>query len=190
VREFRAEVERRTFYALIAPARARNPGFTFRVPKSFEGPLWTLVTQRPAHLVPPGQADWRAFLLASADAMLAALATDCPRLAECTWGRANTTHIQHPLSKAVPRLGALLDMQSEPLPGDEDMPRVQGVAVGASERFAVSPGREAEGYFDMPGGQSGHPLSPFYRAGHAAWAHVEPAPFLPGPAAHVLTLSP
>ena len=190
VREFRAEVERRTFYALIAPARARNPGFAFRVPKSFEGPLWTLVTQQPAHLVPPGQPDWRAFLLASADAMLAALVTDCPRLIECTWGRANTTHIQHPLSKAVPRLGPLLDMQSEPLPGDEDMPRVQGVAVGASERFAVSPGREAEGYFDMPGGQSGHPLSPFYRAGHAAWAHVEPAPFLPGPAAHVLTLAP
>ena len=190
VREFRAEVERRTFYALVAPARARNPGFQFRVPNSFEGPLWALVTQQPAHLVPPRQPDWRGFLLAATDAMLAAIAQDCPRLAECTWGRANTTHIQHPLSKAVPRLGPLLDMDSEPLPGDEDMPRVQGVAVGPSERFAVSPGREAEGYFDMPGGQSGHPLSPFYRAGHSAWVHVEPAPFLPGPAAHTLTLTP
>ena len=34
----------------------------------------------------------------------------------------------------------------------------------------MSPGREAEGYLQLPGGQSGHPLSPFYRAGHAAWA--------------------
>ena len=190
VREFRAEVERRTFYALIAPARARNPGFAFRVPKSFEGPLWTLVTQQPAHLVPPGYPDWHAFLLAATDAMLAALADECPRLTECTWGRANTTHIQHALSKALPRLGPLLDMPSEPLPGDEDMPRVQGVAVGPSERFAVAPGRESEGYFDMPGGQSGHPLSPFYRAGNDAWARVEATPFLPGPAAHVLTLTP
>ena len=190
VREFRTEVERRTFFALIAPARARNSGFAFRVPKSFEGPLWTLVSEQPAHLVPPGQPDWHAFLLSAADSMLAGLASDCPRLVECSWGRANTTRIQHPLSRAVPRLGPLLDMPSEPLPGDEDMPRVQGVAVGPSERFAVSPGREAEGYFDMPGGQSGHPLSPFYRAGHSAWARVEPTPFLPGPAAHLLTLSP
>jgi penicillin amidase len=43
----------------------------------------------------------------------------------------------------------------------------------------VSPGREAAGYLHMPGGQSGHPLSPFYRAGHDAWVRGEPTPFLP-----------
>jgi penicillin amidase len=42
----------------------------------------------------------------------------------------------------------------------------------------------------MPGGQSGHPLSPFYRAGHAAWVRGEPTPFLPGEPAHVLRLVP
>ena len=42
----------------------------------------------------------------------------------------------------------------------------------------------------MPGGQSGHPLSPFYRAGHAAWARGEATPFLPGEPAHVLRLVP
>ena len=70
------------------------------------------------------------------------------------------------------------------------MPRVQSPGFGASERFAVSPGREEQGYFHMPGGQCGHPLSPFYRAGHEAWAAGEPTPFLPGPAAHRLTLRP
>ncbi len=70
------------------------------------------------------------------------------------------------------------------------MPRVQSPGFGASERFGVSPGREADGYFHMPGGPSGHPLSPFYRAGHADWAAGRPAPFLPGPAAHVLRLLP
>ena len=65
---------------------------------------------------------------------------------------------------------AFLDMPAEPLPGDWSMPRVQSPDFGASERFGVSPGREAEGYLHMPGGQSGHPLSPFYRAGHADWA--------------------
>jgi len=70
------------------------------------------------------------------------------------------------------------------------MPRVQGADFGASERFAVSPGREHEGYFHMPGGQSGHPLSPHYRDGHSAWARGERTPFLPGPAQHRLTLRP
>jgi penicillin G amidase len=191
VRAFRAEVERRVFFALIAPARAKNPGFRFVVPPSFEGPLWMLLEQRPAHLLPPGHKDWPAFLLAAADAALAGLEPDCPKLADCTWGRANLTRIRHPLSPALAALGPLLDMPAEMLPGDEDMPRVQGQAFGASERFAVSPGHEAEAYFEMPGGQSGHPLSTYYRAGHERWARGEPpAPFLPGAAVHTLTLVP
>jgi penicillin amidase len=70
------------------------------------------------------------------------------------------------------------------------MPRVQSPTAGASERFVVSPGHETEGIFEMPGGESGHPLSPFYRAGHDAWVKGDPTPFLPGPAAHTLTLTP
>ena len=49
------------------------------------------------------------------------------------------------------------------------MPRVQSPTSGASERFAVSPGREESGYLHMPGGQSGHPLSPHYDDGHQDW---------------------
>jgi penicillin G amidase len=191
VRAFRGEVERRVFFALIAPARAKNPGFRFDVPPSFEGPLWMLLERRPAHLLPPGHKDWREFLLSATDATLAGLEAGCPKLADCTWGRANRTRFRHPLSPSLAALGPLLDMPEEMLPGDEDMPRVQGQTFGASERFAVSPGLEAEGYFEMPGGQSGHPLSPYYRAGHERWARGEPAaPFLPGAAVHVLTLAP
>jgi penicillin amidase len=84
----------------------------------------------------------------------------------------------------------LLDIPSEELPGDEDMPRVQGTAFGASERFGVSPGHESEAYFEMPGGQSGHPLSLYFRGGHERWAHGGWAPFLPGHAEHTLTLAP
>jgi len=42
----------------------------------------------------------------------------------------------------------------------------------------------------MPGGQSGHPLSPFYRLGYRGWVEGEPTPFLPGPAKHLLALAP
>ena len=71
------------------------------------------------------------------------------------------------------------------------MPRVQAPEHGASERFVVSPGREESGIFHMPGGQSGHPLSPHYRDGHQAWEAGRPTPFLPGPTAVArLTLRP
>jgi len=190
VRGFRSEVERRVFDALVAPAAARSSGFHFRVPSSFEGPLWLLVTTRPAHLLPPGYTDWEAFLLSAVDAEIAALDTECPVFNSCTWGKVNQVRIRHPLSPALPLLSRLLDIPTEMLPGDEDMPRPQGPAFGASERFAVSPGREAEAYLELPTGQSGHPLSPYFRVGHEAWARGEMAPFLPGATEHRLLLEP
>jgi penicillin amidase len=111
-------------------------------------------------------------------------------LAQHTWGERNTAAIRHLLSGSIPGLGKALDMPKDQLPGDSNMPRFQAPSAGASERMAVSPGREGEGFFHMPCGQSGHPLSPFYRAGHEAWVRGEPAPFLPGPSVHTLTLVP
>jgi penicillin amidase len=99
--------------------------------------------------------------------------------------------MQHPFGRFLPGLLARrLNMPAVPLPGDADMPRVHNMGFGQSERMIVSPGREAEGIMQMPGGQSGHPFSPFYRAGHDAWVKAEPTPFLPGPAVHTLTLKP
>ena len=81
-------------------------------------------------------------------------------------------------------------MPADPLPGDGNMPRVQAPAFGASQRMVVAPGHEADGIVQMPGGQSGHPLSPFWGAGHAAWVRGDAAPFLPGDRQHRLLLQP
>jgi penicillin amidase len=161
------------------------------VPRQFEEAAWRLIQERPAHLLDPRFRDWDEFLLSAVDEAIADIAQDCGEpLAGCSWGERNLTKIQHPLSRAVPRLARWLDMPSAPMGGDNDMPHVHVSGFGASERFAVSPGREQEAYFHMPGGQSGHPLSPFYRAGHEAWVRGEPTPFLPGPAQHTLRLAP
>ena len=56
--------------------------------------------------------------------------------------------------------------------------------------MVVSPGHEADGIIHMPGGQSGHPLSPFWGAGHAAWVQGQPTPFLPGATHDTLELTP
>ena len=101
----------------------------------------------------------------------------------------NTVLMRHPISLVVPQLGRWLDIPPEPLPGAGQMPRVQSITFGASMRMVVSPGRESEGYFHMPGGQSGHPRSPHYTAGHEAWSRGTPTPFLPGPPTQTLTLT-
>ena len=187
---FRQQVETRAFYMLVAPARRVAPAFELVIPDSFEGPLWRLIEQRPANLLAPDYPSWDGFLNA---ALLASerLPPSCSDLESCTWGTVNAVHIAHPLSAALPLLSRFLDMPIESLPGGRrDMPRIQGPTYGASERFSVAPGHENEGYFEMPGGQSGHPLSPFYRAGFRDWAEGRATPLLPGPTAHRLLLHP
>jgi penicillin G amidase len=164
----------------------------YEPPAQFEDPLWRLVSSRTDNLnwLSSRYPDWRALLLEQVDVTIAQLLESCADLAHCTWGRHNTVRIRHPLSAALPWAASFLDMPTVELPGDHDMPRVQDGAFGASERFAVSPGHEAEGYFELPGGQSAHPLSPYYRAGFMAWAQGQALPFLPGPNQHTLTLLP
>jgi len=190
VREFERVVTATAFDMLTVEARARWPGFRWRAPARFTDVAWRLTQERPEHLLDPRYAGWDAWLAAAADAAVRDAGDGCGAVRSCTWGRANTVRMRHPLSAAVPLLATLLDMPATEVPGDWSVPRVQAPRFGASERFAVEPGREADGYFHMPGGQSGHPLSPWYRAGHDAWVRGDPTPFLPGPAEHVLVLSP
>jgi penicillin amidase len=187
VREFRGEVLDSLWNALVAGLL--GPDADLRRPAAFEGAGWRLANERPTMIAPPG-GDWRAFLLARLDAATQTLIKECGTLASCTFGERKPVAIRHPLSRAVPFLARWLDMPVRELAGDHHMPRVQDGAFGASERFAVSPGREDQGYLELPGGISGHPMSPFYRSGFDDWADGKPTPFLPGIAAHKLMLKP
>jgi penicillin amidase len=190
VRAIRVEVRKSVFESLTAAARLKHPQTKFAPSSQFEGPLWQVVTQRPAHLLDPRYTSWEAELLAAADAALESLGKKCAHLSACTWGEENTLSMRHPLSAALPFAAHWLDMPAVHMPGDASMPRVQGTNFGASERLVVSPGREADGYFQMPGGPVDHPLSPFYGAGHDAWVEGKPTPLLPGTTQHVLRLLP
>ena len=191
VRAWRLAVHARLLDGLLAPARAAM-GDAFATPDlpQFEGVAWPLVQQRPAHLLPARFDSWQALFEDAARDVRNDLAPLGP-LRERTWGERNTARICHPLAGAIPWLGTrALCMPAEPLPGDGMMARVQAPSFGASERMVVSPGHEADGILHMPGGQSGHPLSPFWGAGHDDWVHGRPTPFLPGPAVHALVLHP
>ncbi len=187
VRRFRSRVAERSLAPLLASVTAADESFRFSS-RQVEGALWSLVETRPRHMLDAEYESWDALLLAAADDVIDEFGADGARLADATWGKRNTARIRHPLSLALPWLSETIDMPREPLDGDRDMPRVAAPAFGASQRFVVSPGREEDGVFHMPGGQSGHPLSPYYSAGHDAWVHGEPTPFLPGPSVHTLVL--
>lgn len=178
VKRFRQTVGARLASAFTADARTIWPGATSMT----EAAIWRLASEQPPHLLPADAASWDAFLLDAADDAL----TNSP----ATWGEENTAAIAHPMADALPFLGRWLRMPADPLDGDAWTPRVARPEFGASERMVVSPGREAEGILHMPGGQSGHPLSPFWGAGHDAWVEGRPLPFLPGRPIHTLRLVP
>jgi penicillin amidase len=189
VRAFRLHAADLALGPIFAPCVAADPGFDWSR-FQFEGPLWALLQEKPAYLLNPQYATWDQLLIGAVDATTEELKAEGTSVAQATWGAHNTLSMVHPFSHLLPRaLVSWLNMPPEALPGGDDMPRIQGPSFGASERFAVIPGREREGIFEMPGGQSGHPLSPYYRAGHEAWVHGDPAPFLPGATEHTLTLS-
>ena len=185
-REFRRRVQEELMSGILAGCGDFDEPIRLAATNQAEGPVWRLVTEQPDHLLPPPHASWNDLLLHAAEAAVATCGDE--PLAACTWGPLNEVTLEHPLADTLGPLGRWLTIHSGPLPGGDHTPRVQQRNYGASERFAVAPGDEANGYFHMPGGQSAHPLSPFFAAGHDAWARGEPLPFLPGPPRHRLTL--
>lgn len=157
----------------------------------FETSAVQALTQRPAHLLPAGFKSWDDLLLAQVDAAVKELTGGGKQaLAQATWGQYNSSRIQHVLSKAIPALGWWLDMPSVPQSGDSNLPHVAHQDFGQSQRMVLSPGQESEGMLSMPGGQSGHPLSPYYGAGHADWVGAKATPLLAGASKHHITVKP
>ncbi|WP_043766151.1 penicillin acylase family protein [Algiphilus aromaticivorans] len=187
VRRWQTAVHERVMHALTAPVRAEYPDFVLDAFPVSQAAVLDVVQRQPAHLLDPRFDAWPDFLLAALDGALDADAEAAPVR---PWGVYNQLDMRHPLSGALPGLGRLLDMPAEPLPGDADVVRVQGPSFGASQRMAITVGAEGEAIFHMPGGQSGHPASPHYRAGHTDWAVARAAPLLPGRAVARLELRP
>jgi penicillin amidase len=190
VRAFRNEVIDTILDGFAAAVRVKYDDFKMPRLAQAEVIVDTLLLRQPAHLLPPGYANWDDLLRKCAERSVDRLDEKPGGLAARTWGEANTAKISHPLSAALPGLSRLLDMPADQQPGDSNMPRVAAASFGASERFAVEPGHEEYGYFHMPAGQSDNPLSPFYGAGHEDWVKGKATPFLPGEAKYTLTLKP
>ena len=191
VRTFRYEVIKTILNGFSAVVRQNNPAFNLPRLNHAEYIAWQLIEQQPNHLLPPVYKSWEELLLHCAQQIAETAHQETHAATQQSWGEYNAARIRHPLSQKLPIfIAKWLDMPADPLPGDHNMPRIQAPNFGASQRSAVAPGHEEQGYFDMPGGQSGHPLSPYYGSGHANWVNGKPTPFLPGISEKKLLLVP
>ncbi len=191
VRNFRLKTIEYSMAPFVTALTQADADFQFKyVKRSSEYPVWAMITEQPAHLLNPEFESWQALQVAALNEVLKTMAEDGVGLSEQTWGRQNSANIIHPLVKAVPALRTFLSMPSDRLSGDSHMPRVQTPTNGASERMVVTPGQERNGIFHMATGQSGHPLSDWFDAGHRDWVDGNASAFLPSETQHKLILNP
>jgi penicillin amidase len=183
--------------AVISPFMARcreyDPEFRFTSPM-VDMPLQQLLEAKPLALLPDKghHRDWDSFLfklLIQAEGNVSGHhSAESPE--KWRWGTTNQVAIAHPFTDSLPLLKTWLDMPQVSVSGCEECVRVYAPGGGASERLVVSPGHESNGILHMPGGQSGHPLSPHYNDQQQAWVEGTALPLASGTSRHRLELVP
>lgn len=160
------------------------------IERDLEPAIWQLLTEQPSSWL-QSFANWDELLLASYERSKKVLTEQYgSAMAAWRWGDVNALKVQHPFSKQMPVLSKLLDMPTVPAFGDTFMPAVQKPHFGASQRFIVQPGHLGNAILTIAGGQSGHPLSPYYRAGFEAYAKGAEQSLLPQELEHRLVITP
>ncbi|MCC2616045.1 penicillin acylase family protein [Aestuariibacter halophilus] len=192
VRRFRANV----IAALMSPlaSTVNAEGVSFRpLMRHVEPAVRQLLQQRPEDWLRLPQTDWQGFLLAKFEQAMNELQAqhgNDPTLNNLRWGTVNALAITHPFAAQIPWLGEHLNMPVVDSFGDSFVPAVQAPTFGASQRLFVRPGDLDKAILVLPGGQSGHPLSDFYRAGFDDFARHQSTPLLPQDIQHTLRLIP
>ena len=192
VRQYRLNLRDKAFEKLTRDSNIQpNKVKSLRLIRhQLETPLWSMVTEQPLHLLNDKYDTYTDMFTSVFIDTTRQLEDKYGTLSNATWGNVNKTKIEHPLARAIPLLGPLLNMPEYSATGDSYMPRVQGVRFGSSQRLVVMPGQESRGIMHMPSGQASHPFSPYFGSGHKDWIDGTPSPLLPGKTEYSLTLVP
>jgi len=192
IRNYRYKVYEKVMGQINTACHTVHPDCNYKnATLNWETPLWQLISNRPKSWLPTEYTDWQEFFEAMALEAWEPVVSGETALQDYTWGEHTRSQFNHPLSSSVPGLGWLADMPHEPQAGEHEyMPKVTTRSSGQSEHMVVTPGNEKDGILNIPSGQSGHPLSPYFGAGHDAWMKGERTPFLHGKTKWQLTLTP
>ncbi|MGH8497830.1 MAG: penicillin acylase family protein [Methylococcales bacterium] len=169
--EFRRLLLDRVLSPLVSSCRQLDPTFKYHWHLA-DSALQQLLSLRSPELLPDPDryATWDAFLIHVLQESKERVIHEhgVKAVEKLNWGHGGGERIAHPLSGTLPFLTFWLDMPGVTLPGCAECVRVARRG-GATQRLVVSPGRENRAILHMPGGQSGHPLSPHYRDQYSAW---------------------
>ncbi|WP_028834874.1 MULTISPECIES: penicillin acylase family protein [unclassified Pseudoalteromonas] len=161
------------------------------VKRDLEPAVWQLIKAQPTSWVNPQFTNWEQQLQGAFEQTLTQLTSRFgSNIQNWQWGKVNELAIEHPFAKQMPILSKLLNMPTAPGFGDSYMPAVQKRSFGASQRFIVQPGHLKNAILTIPGGQSGHPLSEFYRAGFDEYVKGKHTPLLPQALMHQIEIAP
>lgn len=158
---------------------------------SADEPVLRLLEEKPEHLLGTNHTSWDALQTWVFVRMVHEMGEGAGGGIETQWGARNLSRIRHPFAALAPAaIRRAIEIPPTPQSGDPSSVRVATPTFGASERFAISPGRLEHGLIHMPGGQSGRPLNRHFRDQQAAWESGEPLPLLPSEVTSVLILTP
>lgn len=193
--EFRVALARALLEPILHHCLQFDPAFVYDW-GHVDVPLQALLKEKNpellSHPVRDRHTDWDAFIVSTLEQVAVELIDKyrVQSLTELTWSKVNVSDYMHTLSRGLPGMRFLLDMPRNPLPGCDFCVRVDAEAMGATERLVVSPAHWKDGILQIPGGQSGHPLSRNYRDQYAFWLHGQPIQFVSDVTASRLQLMP
>lgn len=190
VKTYRDELINILFSSIEASLNQQDGTLSY-VKRDLEPAVWQLIKAQPASWVNPQFTNWEQQLQAAFEQTLAQLTAKFGNnIQNWQWGKVNELAIEHPFAKQIPLLSKLLNMPTAPGFGDSYMPAVQKTSFGASQRFIAQPGHLESAILTVPGGQSGHPLSEFYRAGFDEYVEGKHTPLLPQTFMHQIEIVP
>ncbi len=154
-----------------------------------------LITHEPARWLPSHFANWNDLLAAAVTQGLRA-AHAPPNLKRWRYGYAHPVEVEHPLYGQIPWLRALTGTGVLPQSGDDSTVKQVGRSFGPSERLTVDFADLDRSTLNLVIGQSGDPLSPYYKDHWPYWyaGTTFALPFsaddVQKSATHTLTLTP
>lgn len=202
VRRFRSAV----ISNLLTPvnnALKQHDMSTSHILRAIEPAVWAIIEQQPAHWLNEKYTSYDEFLVDtyrttkirlferySPQADTTTSTIDESHWLDLAWGNVNRLSVNHPFAAGLGVFADMLNMPSVEGFGDSYMPAVQGTGFGASQRLIVRPGNEQDAILTVPGGQSGHFLSKYYRKGFGEYATHANTPLLPSGAIHKIEFMP
>ncbi|MDO6539726.1 penicillin acylase family protein [Alteromonas stellipolaris] len=188
VKHFRKEVVSQLFGKILTSID--NQGVQSRsLLRGIEPAVWQLIHTQPDSWLPEGTESFDDLLVdayrRAKHTLLDEYSPIEANMEDLRWGSVNALTVKHPFSQQIPFVGHKLNMDTVEGFGDTYMPAVQSATFGASERFFVSPGHLDDAILTLPGAQSGHPLSPFFKTGFSDYATQAATPLLPGKIIHL-----